>query len=209
MEIHPPERPLHSAKDVFLQLAIVTIGILIALSLEGLVEWSHNRALVREARARLTQEIRDNKRQVDEALKAAPALVEGHAQALKLINERLAHKKPTIHELRLSYSSVLLSDSSWRTAGATGVLAHMDYAEVQKYADVYALQAEAMRLQQRTLDIAVAEAQQAEFQDLDRLTDSELQSWKQQVIALLSHLRAEQNFAKALSDHYRDALAKQ
>jgi len=208
MEIHPPERPLHTFKDILLQLTIVTIGILIALSLEALVEWGHNRALVREARAKLTQEIRDNKRQVDEALQKAPALVDAHKQVLAWINERLAHKEPTIHGLHLDYSQVLLSDSSWRTAEATGVLGHMGYAEVQKYADVYALQAEALRLQQRTIDIAVAEAQQAEFEDLEHLTDSELQSWKQQVIALLSHLRAEQSFAKALSDRYAVALAK-
>lgn len=208
MEIHPPERPLHSVKDVLLQLTIVTIGILIALSLEGLVGWRSDRALVREARARLAQEIRDNKRFVDDALKGLPALVEGHKRALVLIGDRLHHRKSTIQELQLTYSSVLLSDSSWRTAQATGAIGHMGYAEVQKYTDVYSLQAEAMRLQERTLDVAVAEAQRMEFEDLNELSDAELESWKQQVLATLSHFRAEGNIAKALSTSYAEALAK-
>ncbi len=207
MDIHPPERPPHSAKDILLQLMVVTIGILIALSLEGLVEWTHNQARVREARARLKEEIRDNKRQVDEALQKAPAMVEAHRRVLTWIGDRLAHREPSIHNLSLGYAQVLLSDSSWRTAEATGVLAHMAYAEVQKYADVYALQGEAMRLQRRTVDVAVATAHQIEFEDLDRLTDGELEHWRQQVIAMVSQLRAEQEYGKALSDRYREALA--
>ena len=34
-------------------LGIVTVGILIALSFEGALEWSHHRELVREARQNL------------------------------------------------------------------------------------------------------------------------------------------------------------
>lgn len=208
MEVHTPERPLHTVKDVFLQITIVTIGILIALSLEAIVEWGHNWALVREAPAMLTQVIRANNRQVDAALQKAPAIVDAHKQVLEWINERLAHKNPTIHDLHLGYVQVLLSDSSWYAAEATGVLAHMGYDEVHKYADVYALQAEAMRLQQRTIDIVVAEARQVEFEDLERLTDTEPANWKQQVIALLSHIRAEESFAKAVSNRFRTALAE-
>jgi hypothetical protein len=206
MEIHPPERPLHSGRDILLQLVIVTIGILLALSLDSLVEWRHNLALVREAREKLAQEIRDNKRSVDSALKRVPELIEGHRQALQYIHERLAHKKPTIHAIRMSYSSVLLSDSSWRTAEATGVLGHMRYADVQKFTDVYTLQAEAMRLQQRTLDVVIAEAQRVEFERPDELTDDDLAGWKQQVLATLSCFRAEENIGQALSDAYQVAL---
>lgn len=50
MEIHAPEKPILTVKEAIAHLAIVTVGILIALSLEGLVEWRHHRALVREAR---------------------------------------------------------------------------------------------------------------------------------------------------------------
>jgi hypothetical protein len=49
MGIHPPEGPIHSIKDFLLALTTITAGVLIALSLEGFIEWNHNRRLVREA----------------------------------------------------------------------------------------------------------------------------------------------------------------
>jgi hypothetical protein len=57
MEIHPPHGSIHSLKDFFLQLATITAGVLIALLLEGLVEWNHNRGLVHEARTTIGREI--------------------------------------------------------------------------------------------------------------------------------------------------------
>jgi hypothetical protein len=206
MEVHAPEKPPHSLKEMFLQLLIVTIGILLALSLESVVEWRHNRALVREAREKLAQEISDNKRSVDDALKDLPAIIEGHKRALQFINDRLAHRTPSVKQISVSYSLVPLSDASWRTAQATGVLGHMAYAEVQKYTDVYALQAEAMRLQQRTLDSAIAELQWGEFQRLDEFTPAELETWKQQALATLAGLNFERSLATALSAAYQEAL---
>ena len=66
MEIHPPHGPIHSLKEFSLQLVTITAGILIALSLEGLVEWNHNRALVREARTTISREIADNRKELEE-----------------------------------------------------------------------------------------------------------------------------------------------
>jgi len=50
VEIHAPHGSIHSWKDLLIQLGIITAGILIALSLERVREWRHERALVREAR---------------------------------------------------------------------------------------------------------------------------------------------------------------
>lgn len=61
MEIHPPHGPVHSIKDILLQLLTITLGILIALSFEGMREWRQERVLVNEARENMLREIRDNK----------------------------------------------------------------------------------------------------------------------------------------------------
>ena len=50
MEIHAPRHPILTLKEALVHLCIVTIGILIALSFEGALEWVHHRQLVREAR---------------------------------------------------------------------------------------------------------------------------------------------------------------
>ena len=46
----------------------VVLGILIALALEGVVEWAHHRALVREARANIAIELRHNKETIEKAI---------------------------------------------------------------------------------------------------------------------------------------------
>ncbi len=45
---------------ILLDLATITIGLLIALGLEGCVEWQHHRHLVHEAEASLRAEIKSN-----------------------------------------------------------------------------------------------------------------------------------------------------
>ena len=60
LDVHPPHEPLYNWRDFFVHLATITIGLLIALSLEGCVEWRHHRNLVREAEESLQREIRTN-----------------------------------------------------------------------------------------------------------------------------------------------------
>jgi hypothetical protein len=38
-DIHPPHQAAHSWRDIFIHLATITVGLFIALSLEGCVEW--------------------------------------------------------------------------------------------------------------------------------------------------------------------------
>ena len=50
MDIHAPDKPVHSLREFFIHIAIVTIGILIALGLEGvrevkMIEWRVGRLL--------------------------------------------------------------------------------------------------------------------------------------------------------------------
>ena len=57
MDIHAPERPIRSIKEFGIHIAIVTIGILIALSLEGIREWVHDTRLVHETIANFREEL--------------------------------------------------------------------------------------------------------------------------------------------------------
>lgn len=62
MEIHPPHGAVRSLKQFLEELVTITAGILIALALEGLVNWRHHRTLAREARANVLSEVRENQR---------------------------------------------------------------------------------------------------------------------------------------------------
>ncbi|HVG92287.1 MAG TPA: hypothetical protein VNB54_12420, partial [Alphaproteobacteria bacterium] len=42
MEIHHPESPIHSTREFLFHMFTVVLGILIALGMEGVVEWAHH-----------------------------------------------------------------------------------------------------------------------------------------------------------------------
>ncbi len=60
LDIHPPHSRIQGFKDFSLHLLTITIGLLIALSLESCVEWQHRRHLVREAEDGLNGEVKEN-----------------------------------------------------------------------------------------------------------------------------------------------------
>jgi hypothetical protein len=123
MEIQPPEKPIHTVKDFLLQLMTIAIGILIALSLEGALEWSHHRTLVREAKENPRQEILAN-----------------NEAALQFIGDLLAHRAKGHRALEFQSYIVAPADTSWNTAQAAGAVTYMSYQDVQKHAGVYGLQ---------------------------------------------------------------------
>jgi len=43
LEVHAPHETIHSWKDFFIHIATITIGLLIAISLEQAVEYVHHR----------------------------------------------------------------------------------------------------------------------------------------------------------------------
>lgn len=141
MDIEPPHHPIETKRDFFIHLFTITCGLLIALSLEGLVEWEHHRSLVHEARANIRQEIEDNKKAT---VKDIQNVKDDEARfSRNLETERALRDGPNvIHgaSITSSFSWSSTSDAAWRTARDTGALAYMPYAEVQRYADVYGQQ---------------------------------------------------------------------
>ena len=141
-DIHPPHQAAHSWRDIFIHLATITVGLFIALSLEGCVEWQHHRQLVREARENLRSEIQDNQNSIRDAL------TEIHKQQ-KTVEDDLAtfdtlQKNPHAHGVSINFhfSNTFLQHSSWDTARETGALGYMPYAEVKSYAEIEDIQQE-------------------------------------------------------------------
>ncbi len=136
MDIHPPHAPGHSWKDLSIQLATITAGIVIALSFEALREWQHDRALVHEARERIAHEIADN---------------------MKEVVDDILNKRPSnVHAIDIGATLADLSAAGWQTAQRMGVLAHMDYADVQRCSKLYGIQQLYAEQQRRTLEHATS-----------------------------------------------------
>src|SRR6059058_3258861 len=93
IEVHPPNEPLHGWRDFFIHLATITIGLLIALSLEGCVEFWHHRSLVHEAEDSLQTEISANARELQGALDDVRKEQDVLRQDIEVMKKIIAHPK--------------------------------------------------------------------------------------------------------------------
>lgn len=140
IDVHAPHERIAGFQDFLLHLLTITIGLLIALSLEGLVEWRHHVHLVEKAQETLHAELAFNARQLHNALQKVQterAIVDANLHALARIQEDPSGKATRNANLRATFRQVGLRDTAWKTAQATGALGYMPYDEVERYADVY------------------------------------------------------------------------
>jgi|SRR3954447_13269811 len=206
MEIHAPHGSIGSVREFLVHLAIITIGVLIALSLEGCTEWMHHRSLVREARANIANELRDNKGEIDRQIAGISKMGNELNVALDVIEDLRAHGKTDAKSFSLTYQAAQLSTASRSTAEATGALGYMDYAEVKRYATVYDLQDQFVRQQERLFEDWVPVLNATHQKKLEDLTPAELDDWKRQTLTAISYVQVESGFATALSKAYERAL---
>ncbi|HZU29789.1 MAG TPA: hypothetical protein VFB79_01665 [Candidatus Angelobacter sp.] len=170
MEIHHPEGPIHSKKEFLFHMFTVILGILIALGMEGAVEWFHHRALVREARENITTELKKNKETVDEAVTELHRREADLNHIIDLMHraekDRKVFKGQTMNfriELRDLYST------AWQTATTSGAVTYMKYEELTRYTDVYLTQQTFTSMQEQALNgiITIGSLMEVTMKDRD------------------------------------------
>ena len=206
-----PPAPKPDAKytvvDYVFSFITITAGVLIALLINGLVEWNAKRALVAEARATIAREITDNRKDLEATLVGMQGDLAKFDGAIQFASEMLAAKKTSVNELNLHLNLADLSSTSWRTAERTGALGHMDYDEVQRYSKLYDLQ-ELLVEQQRGLLSRLGEATailNGDF-DPDNPNPKDLEFFRERVMILRAHLGVHEQMAKRLAENYAEAL---
>jgi hypothetical protein len=207
VDIHPPMKPVETLKEFGMHLFIVTLGIVIALSLEGLLEWRHHRQLAEEARSNILSEIRDNEKDIDHFLKAVPEIRKNQMAVLGVIEDMLTHGKAKADSVQLGLTLAELGNTSWTAAQTVGALEFIPYAVVKEYAGVYQLQDEYLRLQTRTEDSVVnALAMFSVNQGQNSLPRAGLEVERDRILNSLTMLTAESQIAEALEKTYREVL---
>lgn len=139
MDVHPPHGSIHTWWDFFVHLTIITLGLLIALGLEGIVEWVHNKHLLHRAEANLSSELHQNRTTLandEKSLDAAEKQLEANLNLLSSF--RTNHRADG--ELKFNWEWNSLGSAAWDTARNTGAIALMDYTIAQNYSDIYAQQ---------------------------------------------------------------------
>src|SRR5580704_8526462 len=137
MEIHGPEGPTNSFKDFAIHIVIVTIGILIALGLEGIRETIYVHRVVRDARENFRAELEANRSNLDKELKNdSTTLAQIDQIVADLPKLRLNPAQLAQRVADLKPSGYFFSSSRWESALSTGALGHMSVDEVNRYAEV-------------------------------------------------------------------------
>jgi hypothetical protein len=178
MDVHPPHHPILNVKEFLIHMLAITLGLLIALALEGWVEWLHHRHLVRDARENIAAEMATNQQDVARQLSALPA-EEKHLDDLSSLVDDVQHGSAPKPLGDFNWTSALLRDSAWNAANSTGAIAFMNYDEVKQYSELYAVQ----RLHASILDRSFKDRHEmnvllARVEGADKLSDGEYEECK-------------------------------
>jgi hypothetical protein len=137
MDLHPPGGPVRSIKDFLVHIGVVTLGILIALGLEQLVEAHHRSTLAKTAVAGFRKELAYNEDHVKDVLGRMPEL---HSKIAAAITQLSLAVSPDAAQEPINYPGItldIISSASWDTAIATQALNELPYDAVTRYAEAY------------------------------------------------------------------------
>jgi hypothetical protein len=210
LDVHPPHEPIHGWRDFLLHLSTITIGLLIALSLEGCVEWQHHRHLVHEAEASLHAEIESNAKDLPNALAGLhknQTDLKHDITVLKYIIK--THKPPKDESMSINFGIHTFDDVSWKTAQSTTALSYMPYSQAEEYSDIYNTQNElnnAERQAARDAIISLAPFLNTSDTDPDP-TEGQANEIKQKIEVLQGQLTLVDSFMSSLDREYKKFLA--
>ena len=208
LDVHPPHEKMHGFKDFLLHLLTITIGLLIALGLEGCVEHWKQRELKKDADTKLRQEIRDNAKEMASVHNANATEQANLKRVADFLSARKKNQSYDSRQIRLDFTVGDLQTASWKTAAATGALGFMEYDQVQRYAAVYQLQDKYSALQDQTIDEFLQLQSYVIYGfDPEKITPADAGSAELEARRTLAHLTAMDQVGTALATEY-DAVLK-
>jgi len=210
LDVHPPHEPVHGWRDFLLHILTITIGLLIALGLEGCVEWRHHRHLVHEAEASLHAEIENNAKALPDALASLRKNqddLKHDVDVLKYIIKN--HKAPPDEHMAIGFAIRTFDDISWKTAQSTTALSYMSYAQAEEYSDIYSTQTELYNAEQQAArDAIISLAPFVNTSDTDPdPTEGQANDIKQKIEVLQGQLTLVDSFMNSLDRAYKKFLA--
>lgn len=197
---------MHSLREMITHLVLVTLGVLIALSFEGIGSWREHRALLHEARANILSELRDNQKELAYRLTQIPKERDNLSAAID-VAQRLMDTKKLEGQVQLGFGTADLRDASRTTAAVTGAFGLMDYAEVKEYATVYGHQELFLRAQTTAIEnLTRTMAAIHLLQHSDKATPRELEDWKLSLRLTIASLTVEEGLGEKLVKEYEEVL---
>ena len=156
---HALRKHFPETKSFIRELVIITIGLLIALALNDLVEWQQHRSLVRAAESSLRTEIEGNLKTlaaIRDQIREEQAKIDDDLLILRQFRDQPA-STPN-RKMSLEFKMEAFDDTAWKTAQATGAFTYMPYTEVETFSGIYYMQDEVIRAQQEAVNDALGAA---------------------------------------------------
>ena len=140
MDVHPAHHAPRNWREFFVQLAMITVGLFIALTLQTGVESLHHRHLVNEARENLRREIQINRKRYAENIQNIEKNRRQLQQNIEQLKDLRSGKPIDKNSLGWGWDWNGFIDASWKTARDTGALAYMSFNFINAFSEVYSQQ---------------------------------------------------------------------
>ena len=135
--------------DILLESLFVVAALLGALALDEWREDKERQELAKRAQIAILQEMKDNKKQLDEQRPK-------HQAMLKELSEKLAiyeKQEEKDADFDFNYSMVLLTSAAWDTARMTQSAQFMSFEDVRDYSKIYSFQELFVENQQKLIEM--------------------------------------------------------
>jgi hypothetical protein len=161
MDVHPPHAGIHTWKDFWIHLGTITIGLLIAISLEQSVEWIHRvhemHVLQGELRAEGDENVKAMQVDIERLRYQRNGMVARRTDIQQIIASGGKLKLP-FRVIPPSGTITLPSESTWDSAKASGKVALLPDNESDVYSFLY-LQNEWLKSQAESIFALSSEKQ--------------------------------------------------
>ena len=205
MDIHKP-KAAHSLREFVIEIATITVGILIALSLEALVQAHHDHEMVEHARADLRKELTANRTALASTIAQQKMALVALDSFVRYGRARLKGKRePFPPNFSFGIDLIPMNTAAWESTSASQALAHMPYEEAHRLAKAYA--------GSRSYDVYQVEAATHLYElaslpeDLDTLSGDDLKSAVHEVALNRAHEASLLRSGEGLLKIYDEALA--
>ena len=133
-EVHAPHQTVHTWKDFLVHIAAIAIGLLLALALEKLAEYVHERRQLAEARRELAMEVAENRRTWAINVTETSRIQQELDADLRLIQAVRSHAPVGDGKFEYSVGFHAAFDGPWQAVRQSGSLNLMPHEELQTYA---------------------------------------------------------------------------
>jgi hypothetical protein len=137
LDVHAPHETVRSWRDFFTHIAIITIGLLIAIGLEQTVVHIHHIYQLNEVRRELKIELEGNRKQLEKNRVAAQQLVAQLDSDMVLLRAAQASHsaigRNLVYEVQFSWPL----DGTWQAVKQNGTLGLMPHNELYGYTYVH------------------------------------------------------------------------